>query len=637
MRVRRKLFALSLLLCLVLLLQGCGGGSGGNRNPRITGWEPEDRQFSVLPNAVVNFSIEAQDPDGDSLGYDWTETGGGTLTPNGSTATWKAAQEGSATVTVTVADGKGGTASHTWTVSVGATGNVIYVREDIESPTTWLTGNIYVIDASDIWVRSKLTIQDGVIVKFKYDSNLNTQGTGQIEAVGTAESPIIFTSILDDIGGVTSDVDDPPKPGVWGRVLLESETASRFEHCQFYYGGGEEETGMLDLGVSKNTKVKNCTFAFSLTVGLWVGSGTMPVVENNTFYSNQIPLVINVDTDLDDSNIFHNPDNPVQKNTQQGIFMYTDSQLGAYTRRDITWAETEVGIVLPGSVEVDGNTKLTLAPGTTVKLGTNMSLWVHGKLDARGQEDKRVVFTSYYDDEYGGDSAGPYSVEPQPGDWESVHIHSGASGVFDYCLFRFGGRAAARPDVYNSDTGALYDDYQSNGTLVENTIFEFNQRGLDMLSSHSEVVRSTFQNNRYPLWIAFDVDTDNSLTIKDNTYNAIYLGAESNLRKNEVKWQHTFNPYAIVETVYIHDATVLVGSGSVYRCWNGVEINIDLDGRLYRWGLPVLDSVIFTSYRDGAAGGDVGGGYGPAEGDWEGVYDHGVWLSHANIRYAKSH
>lgn len=64
---------------------------------------------------------------------------------------------------------------------------------------------------------------------------------------------------------------------------------------------------MLDLGQTSNTVVQNCIFTLSETVGLWAADATKPTIQSNIFYGNQKPLVISVDTSLDDSNIFHNP------------------------------------------------------------------------------------------------------------------------------------------------------------------------------------------------------------------------------------------------------------------------------------------------------------------------------------------
>ena len=130
---------------------------------------------------------------------------------------------------------------------------------------TWVAGNIYVIDQHDIYVRGTLTINAGAVVKFGDGLSLLTRDSGRISAQGSAESPVVFTSLHDDLwGGDTNGNQDAttPEPGVWGSVYLGTRSGNKFEYCHFYYGGGWMD-GMLDLGSSSGTSVKNCTFAFA--------------------------------------------------------------------------------------------------------------------------------------------------------------------------------------------------------------------------------------------------------------------------------------------------------------------------------------------------------------------------------------
>ena len=78
-----------------------------------------------------------------------------------------------------------------------------HVSSNITSNTTWTTsGSPYVIDPSggiSVTSGAQLTINAGVVVKFAggHSAKLNMNG-GKLYAVGTAGSPITFTSIKDD-------------------------------------------------------------------------------------------------------------------------------------------------------------------------------------------------------------------------------------------------------------------------------------------------------------------------------------------------------------------------------------------------------------------------------------------------------
>ena len=77
---------------------------------------------AVAPGGEVRLSAEASDPDGDRLTYAWSApTGSFTGATDGAAARWRApAETARVTVRVQVSDGRGGTASATVTVEVGA-------------------------------------------------------------------------------------------------------------------------------------------------------------------------------------------------------------------------------------------------------------------------------------------------------------------------------------------------------------------------------------------------------------------------------------------------------------------------------------------------------------------------------------
>jgi len=104
----------------------------------------------------------------------------------------------------------------------------ITVSSNITSNTTWETGKTYIL-AGRITVVSgaTLTIEPGVIVKGQAGTGSNATALliargGKINAVGTATSPIIFTTIADEIepGQIASPNLDPDINGLWGGVII---------------------------------------------------------------------------------------------------------------------------------------------------------------------------------------------------------------------------------------------------------------------------------------------------------------------------------------------------------------------------------------------------------------------------------
>jgi hypothetical protein len=104
----------------------------------------------------------------------------------------------------------------------------IIVTANISQNTTWETGNVYVL-AGRITVLSgaTLTIQPGVIIKGQAGTGANATALlvargAKLMAEGTANQPIIFTSVADEIepGQVESPNLDPDIDGLWGGVIV---------------------------------------------------------------------------------------------------------------------------------------------------------------------------------------------------------------------------------------------------------------------------------------------------------------------------------------------------------------------------------------------------------------------------------
>jgi hypothetical protein len=135
---------------------------------------------------------------------------------------------GAGSVVLTITDNDDQTGSATAVISVVEEEVSISVSANITQNTTWETGKIYTLE-SRIAVESgaTLTIEPGVIIKGQAGTGANATALiiargAKIMAEGTADAPIIFTSVADEIepGMIESPNLDPVLNGLWGGLLI---------------------------------------------------------------------------------------------------------------------------------------------------------------------------------------------------------------------------------------------------------------------------------------------------------------------------------------------------------------------------------------------------------------------------------
>jgi len=134
---------------------------------------------------------------------------------------------GAGSVTLTVTDNNNKSGQRIAVVNV--TGRpTVSVTQNISTNTTWTTGTIYILEGRiAVLDGATLTIQPGVIVKGREGTGSNATALivargGKLMAEGTAESPVIFTSVADQIlpGEIASPNLQPTVPGLWGGLLI---------------------------------------------------------------------------------------------------------------------------------------------------------------------------------------------------------------------------------------------------------------------------------------------------------------------------------------------------------------------------------------------------------------------------------
>ncbi len=216
-------------------------------------------------------------------------------------------ETGAGSVTITITDSYEKSAVGVAVLNVESY-PTISVAENIDENTTWETGKIYILEGRiTVLDGAILTIQPGVIIKGREGSDANATALmiargGKLNAVGTSISPIIFTSVADEIvpGEIESPNLEPTVNGLWGGVIVLGKAPISAEAVAMQiegippsdlnglYGGNDEtdNSGTLKYISIRHggANIGEGNEINGLTLG-GVGSGT--VIENIEIVSNQ--------------------------------------------------------------------------------------------------------------------------------------------------------------------------------------------------------------------------------------------------------------------------------------------------------------------------------------------------------------
>lgn len=109
------------------------------------------------------------------------------------------------------------------------------------------------------------------------------------------------------------------------------------------------------------------------------------------------------------------------------------------------------------AMPISAGGRLEIEPGVVVKFAAAKEYWspphwkrgtgillVGGTLVAHGTPGLPIVFTSYWDDAYGGDTNGDGSAtQPLPGDWRALYVDNGGEATLAHSSLFYGGFEAA--------------------------------------------------------------------------------------------------------------------------------------------------------------------------------------------------
>lgn len=161
---------------------------------------------------------------------------------------------------------------------------------EVTSNTTWsITEAIYILD-DDLTIASGSTLRmdAGITVKLDDAADINVKGV--LNAIGTSERPITFTSIKNDaVGGDTNGDGTSSIPAIddWDSIIFEEGSTGLLSYVDISYSGGDNDTdGAIHVKNSSPT-ITNCLLSNN-QIGIYsTGDTNTPIVNGCDLFSNK--------------------------------------------------------------------------------------------------------------------------------------------------------------------------------------------------------------------------------------------------------------------------------------------------------------------------------------------------------------
>ena len=492
----------------------------------------------------------------------------------------------------------------------------------------------YVVDKLVIASGAKLTIEPGVVIKFRADNWYRTyiQVYGNLIAKGLPNNKIYFTSYKDDSRGGDSNNNgnsDAPAPGDWGyeydsyeaygglcffNNTVVSDTINVLKNCEISYA---------QLGVrveNAHVSVDSCLIQLCQHYGLTSLGSANPHVRNVQFFNIGFTPV--------ELSMFSEPtfQNCTALNVgYMGLAVVPETYSKSATIPIRSFAGyNNITYVMEAPSTINSGCTITIPAGVSFKstawMPTGASgvgngsgdrangFLVNGKLFVQGTAAAPVVFTNVGDDELGTPkdlNQNGFATRPTDyteGEWLVFNDVSDDSSRIEHAIFRYGDRGI----VTNSASPKLFD----------NAFYKLNC-GIDMNGVSAPVIDSCLFNDMHPYpiqisLVSYPASTKGNL-ITGTSYKVLKVRNET-LTQDVVLPKRDFGgkiniPYLFQLYEIGTSATLTIKPGVIckfqdrYFWWN--EKSFIVNKGLIAEGGPTKDSmIVFTSIRDDFYGGD---------------------------------
>lgn len=197
--------------------------------------------------------------------------------------------------------------------------------------------------------------------------------------------------------------------------------------------------------------------------------------------------------DNPDKVIFDRHDQPLRGMVQTALPSATPLPF-RWVMRDMPLSLTWRGEVLvESSLAVPSGITLSVAPGTKVQMGADVSIAIRGKLLAKGKRGERITFTSI----------GP----PQPGGWGEILMERATGSVVEFCDFTAGTwglhshftNLAVSQSRFTGNFGGIR--FRSGPVTISNSLFRGNSIGIRSYRGNARIAGNSITGNDIGIFV----------------------------------------------------------------------------------------------------------------------------------------
>ena len=561
-------------------------------------------------------------------------------------------------------------------------------------------GTVLISEDATVLRDSTLVFLPGTVVKINPGVQLTVMG--HIQANGSAGNEIIFTSVSDNL------------PGGWNTISInglgDEIGTGNFSHAIFRYGGGSRNIagdGMLTYFQKSKGYITNCVFENSSGSGL-VASDSEIHLDGCTFRNNAFdgfragyfshPFITNCTFQSNPGNACEFSTIHITSNftgntmTNNGVNGFVIRGNDCFSTRDSCSLYHNDGIPF-----VCRNNQVTYFPlhiheGTIIKfqteghfgeIGYKAHLYTggagggqYGSIYTHGTEENPVIFTSFLDDEHGGDTNNDGDAStPAAGDWGYVKVlnghaklknlkllyaganspalefQNGASGWLDSCMIQYSNFHGINSNATISITNSTISNNAKSGIAVTadgckpvingNVIGQNGEHGVESnYYSNPSIENNTFEGN-----------TKNAIYVNGGVINSPWSGnratgnAMDAIVINHISTNAPSTLFASDVIPYVFEGNTVtygrltINAGAVLKFMENAYLYTGNTDGTFEKGIVINGSdkqpVIFTSINDDTWLNDTRGDGDdilPAPGDWKNV---SITKDTALVKHAK--